>query len=92
MSIAENAKSHEIIRHLANIPGRHGTTGMCKLHHTKAGRLVVTGQQIDLLDLLLWVEQNPLTQFRVIKASDGVEPWEPGDLFKHLFDSEGNVI
>lgn len=103
MNTEETQKRHEIIKFLANIPGRHSTNGICRLHYTKAGRLVVTGQQIDLLDLLLWVDKNPLTQFRAVKppVEDGEntkkeenkeEDYEPGSIFNHLFSEKGEVL
>lgn len=54
-----------------------------------SGRLVVIGDEIDLFDLLLWVEKNPLAQFR---ESPSTEKFEPSDQFKHLFDEQGNVL
>ena len=34
------------------------------LCRTEKGRLVVVGDVVDLFELLRWVDENPLTQFR----------------------------
>lgn len=55
------------------------------------GRLYVN--DVDLFDLLLWVEKNPLTQFREPAESpqDDADS-TPHHLFAHMFDGQGNVI
>lgn len=62
------------------------------LSRNEEGRLIVAGNCIDLLDLIKWIEENPLNQFRVITAQDGVVPFEPSECLKHLFSPKGTVL
>ncbi len=63
------------------------------------GRLLILGSYLDLFDLLLWVDENPLSQFREMtiiphEAKEGAKcptPFQPSEQFAHLFDKNGVV-
>ena len=63
------------------------------LFRNDAGRLIVVGNGIDMFNLLKWVDENPLTQFReMTPLENGLNEWakkpfEPHELFSHLFEN-----
>lgn len=62
-----------------------------QLFRNKEGRLVITGSGIDVFDLLLWIEQNPLAQFRESDRPQDEDDSKPHHLFAHMYDEQGNV-
>jgi hypothetical protein len=62
------------------------------------GRLVVCGGEIDLFQLIKWIEENPLSQYRQITKE---QPWprpqdeddsKPHWLFRNCFNEKGELL
>lgn len=61
-----------------------------RLFRKDSGRLVIVGSSIDMFDLVRWLDENSLSQFREIKP-ETPDRFEPSEPFKHLFNPDGTL-
>lgn len=89
-----------MIKFMTGVSSSVGSAACASLQRSSVGRLIVCGGEIDLFDLLKWVDENPLTQFREVsppaEAIDlnqrDYEKYDRHGIFAHLFDNAGNVL